>query len=209
MSFLDIFEETFSTYKRTVPKEKDVSRIKMWLGHDVTNSVSIKVGGIIENIFKKALGDAWCMDLLDATKKRGRYFIKGHEIDLCACIGNTLIVREMKTNLNLDSGKKRDMNIREKSIVDALKDLGLGDVDANGLFNPFFMGYSKPDSSFGTVYGLTWFINTFKDYSDLDDLNCEDFIQYGRSDELFNMLELWRYPKMEMQYYDYPTCLYK
>ena len=81
--------------------------------------------------------------------------------------------REIKTNTQLDAGKKRDTSNREKAITSWMDDKGW--IYDSGIFCPFFYNKGKNVSGLGWVDGLEWYIETFK-----PTWSIKDFIAMGR-----------------------------
>ena len=180
----DILETEYnhSTPKRTSP-------IAQWLGVSRTPpGMSQKLGNHLEEFFSRLMCKENAIDILDiipGTQMRGIYH-KGewHQVDILAQRGNNFITREVKTNLQLDRGKKRDTLARDKHITEALKQLQIGEVD-NGIFCPF-LANSKEVGGLGYVNGIEWFCEMFPQ----SHLTPELFSSIGKSPVIHNLLGL-------------------
>jgi len=179
--------------KKTVRKS---SKIKEWLGREVSQSTVIKLGTLLEDLFNSYLiysGKSMLHTLNDCKGKRCVQDEDGnnHQVDIYAQIDDkTYATFEMKCNLDLDRGKKRDVIRREETIFNALSKQLDDDVDIiSGIFNPFHYE-EEPKELFweGTsiyLYGLPWIIDNL----DLP-FSMEDFIELGKSEQLKECLEL-------------------
>ena len=184
MNITDIFVSILKEEMNSKTPKKS-SLIQEWLGtKSVPQSVSIRVGNYLETFFTQMMGDYNCLDKLNLV---GRNYIitvdnEDHQVDILGNVDGVLVTREMKCNLDLDRGKTRDTLHREEQIERGLEEQFGVNVDG-GVFCPFFYGDIKKDGKFGMVFGLQWFIDTFK-----CDFTVEDFIRMGKSEEVHSLL---------------------
>ena len=102
--------------------------------------------------------------------KKGRDYMithkgKNHQIDMLAIPSDwekfkRYLHREMKTNTDIDAGKKRDVMFREEQIRQWMEEKGW--VYDSGIFCPFFYDKGKNVSGLGWVDGLEWYTDIFK-----------------------------------------------
>lgn len=104
-----------------------------------------------------------------------------HQVDVLAIIDGVVVTREVKLNVEMDRGKKRDVLSREHAITKALEEQFGLPVD-NKVMCPFFINNTKV-SGLGEVEGLTEFLKTFK-----IDMTVEQFMAMGKSDELHTVI---------------------
>jgi hypothetical protein len=176
------FFEVLETYD-TKKEARQSSLIAPWLGIDRTPpGFSQRVGNYLEDLFALDMGEQNKLDLTDF--KKGRNFMithdgSNHQIDMLAMPSDWVqwkryLHREMKTNTDLDRGKKRDTLAREEAIKKWLQSKGW-EYDS-GIFCPFFYDKGKNVSGLGWVDGLEWYIETFKPswtVQDFKDLGCD------------------------------------
>ena len=180
----DILKEDFNP---SAPKKR--SPLAEWLGIERTPpGMSQKLGNHLEEFFSRLMGDENALGVLDiipGTQMPGiQHEGEWHQVDLLAQRGSNFITREMKVNLQLDRGKKRDTLARDEHIAEALSDLELGGVD-NGIFCPFLLK-SKQVGGLGWVSGLDWFCETFPQSG----LTPEAFLALGKSPAIHSLLGL-------------------
>lgn len=169
--------------RKTKPRQS--SLIKPWLGLDtVPQSLSIRIGYIIEDFFNQLIGDKNLVNDLPLVRKK-RMLIDGkgnaHQIDLLGSYKGVVYHRELKCNPDLDNGKRRDTSGRDQIIIDTLQQKYLQPVDSC-IFCPFF-DTSRVLPGLGKVEGLAEFINNF----DLD-LTVEEFKKLGRNEQIHRAL---------------------
>ena len=158
---------------------KKSSLIKEWLGKDVSQSLSIRMGLYLEKFFNELIGDNNLLPLFPQGMME--YNGELHQIDILCRVNDTIYTREIKCNLDLDRGKKRDVVRREELISQGLMSLFEEDVDSC-LFNPFIDDTIEV-SGLGKVEGLRDFISNLQ-----LPLTVEEFKQIGLSDELHSVL---------------------
>lgn len=181
--------------EQQVKTARKSSKIKEWLGREISQSGVIKLGNILENLFnsylihnKKSMLHTLqkCASGHCITDKEGNT----HQVDIYALLDDgTYVTLEMKCNLDLDRGKKRDVMNRERAIFNTLSD-ALGDVDIiSGIFNPFF--YEEQPKRLNWegenvyLYGLPWLIENLE-----LPFSVEDFQELGKSTNLKECLDL-------------------
>ena len=181
-----ILKEKFFSVLETYDTKKEVrksSLIAPWLGIERTPSgLSQRVGNYLEDLFAVDQGDQNKLAMTD--HKMGRNFMithkgKNHQIDMLAIPSDweefkKVLHREMKTNTDLDNGKKRDTLAREEAICEWMEERGW--VYDSGIFCPFFYDKGRNVSGLGWVDGLEWYTELFKtDWSvqDFKDLGCD------------------------------------
>lgn len=180
--------ETYDTKKEA----KKSSLIAPWLGIERTPpGLSQRVGNYLEDLFALDQGDQNKLSMTDY--KTGRNFMithkgQNHQIDMLAIpsdweVSKKFLHREMKTNSDLDRGKKRDTLLREEAICEWMKEKGW--TYDSGIFCPFFYGKGKNVSGLGWVDGLEWYIEIFK-----PDWTVQDFKDLGRDSEVHRALGL-------------------
>jgi hypothetical protein len=153
--FIDIINAT------TQSKARKSSRIKEWLGVDsVSQSVLIKLGNQLENYFNALIGSNSLKSKLPKKgKNTGVYWNdEFHQVDLIACVDGVIKVRELKTNPDLDRGKRRDTVNKEQCISQGLSTLFNEPIHSR-IVCPFIE--SKYISGLGEVEGLGDFISEF------------------------------------------------
>ena len=175
------FIEAVSSYDVDKPSRKS-SLIAPWLGVERTPSgMSQRIGNYLEDFFALDMGTQNKLPLTDY--KRGKNYMitydgSNHQVDMLAkpsvCEPGKYIHREIKTNTDLDAGKKRDTSNREKAITSWMDDKGW--TYDSGIFCPFFYNKGKNVSGLGWVDGLEWYIEIFK-----PTWNIKDFIAMGRN----------------------------
>jgi hypothetical protein len=164
--------------RKSEGKPKLSSRIKQWLGRDIPQSLSIRIGNYIEAFFAELTKTYSILDELEVRNgQRGIvYDNQFHQVDLLLRINNVIYHREIKCNLDLDRGKKRDVIYRETCIVSALEQKYQLPVDSC-VFSPFI------DTSQDVSEGLTEFIDNFNVAMTLD-----EFKQLGRNEQIHRAL---------------------
>ena len=167
---------------------KQASPLARWLGINRTPpGMSQKLGNHLEDFFSALMGEENFLprlDLIPSTAMRGvQHEGEWHQVDLLALRAGNFITREMKVNLQLDRGKKRDTVARDKCITAALEATG-ATVDG-GIFCPFLL-QSKEVGGLGWVSGLDWFCATFPQSG----ITPADFIALGRSPVIHQLLGL-------------------
>ena len=170
---------------RPKTKERTSSLIKPWLGVDnITQSLCVRMGYIIEDFFNSLVSDYCILHDLDLYRKQ-RTIIDSqgerHQIDLLTRKNEIIQVRELKSNTDLDNGKKRDTFNREDHIVRALQQRYLQPIESIN-FCPFFET-SRVMSGLGKVEGLTEFTQTFG-----IDFSFEEFQALGRNEQIHRLL---------------------
>lgn len=189
MTIVEDFIHVASTYDLKKPP-KQSSLIKPWLGKtSIPQSVSIKVGNILEDFFAYSMGTQNKLSLTDY--KTGRNYMitydgEDHQIDMLAMPSDwekfkKYLHREMKLNTDLDRGKKRDTLAREEAICAWMQSQGW-EYDS-GIFCPFFYNKGKKVAGLGWVDGIDWYIETFE-----PSWTKEDFIAMGKSPEIHSVL---------------------
>lgn len=105
-----------------------------------------------------------------------------HQIDHFIRTDAGLHMRELKCNLDLDRGKKRDVRTREEVIVNALRKKFPNECIDACVFCPFLIT-SREVSGLGKVEGLVEFINSFG-----LSLTTDEFISLGRDEQILREL---------------------
>jgi hypothetical protein len=185
------FQAVLETYD-TKKEARQSSLIAPWLGIERTpTGFSQRFGNYIEDLFALDMGDQNKLSLTDF--KKGRNFMikhngSEHQIDMLAIPSDweewkKYLHREIKTNTDLDRGKKRDTLMREEAIKEWMESKGW-EYDS-GIFCPFFYDKGKFVSGLGWVDGLQWYIDIFK-----PNWTVQDFIDLGRDPEVHRALGL-------------------
>ena len=182
--------ETYNTKKEA----RQSSLIAPWLGIKRTPAgFSQRVGNYLEDLLALDLGEKNKLILTDY--KRGRNSMithngSNHQIDLLAIPSNwevykinLIIHREIKSNIEVDAGKKRDILFREEQIKQWLESKGF--EYNSGIFCPFFYDKGKKVSGLGWVDGMEWYVETFK-----PGWNVQDFKDLGRDPDVHRALGL-------------------
>ena len=182
-------EEIFAQIliNKPIRKPKKSSLIKEWLGtKDVPHYLSIRLGNYLELLFNTILGPSNILNDLSIVRKQSvlRYNSEEHQVDILARINNTIYHRELKTNTDLDRGKKRDTRRREKAIYAALVEKYPDCQIDSCVFCPF-IDTSRQISGLGKVEGLADFITTFN-----LDITIEEFKALGKLEKIHNLLLL-------------------
>ena len=182
-TLVDILKESFNS---ATPKK--ASPLAQWLGIERTPpGMSQKLGNHLEEFFSRLMGDENALDTLEiipGTQMPGIcHDGEWHQVDLLARRGDKFITREMKVNLQLDRGKKRDTVNRDECIAEALGNR-LPGVD-NGIFCPF-LEKSKNVGGLGWVSGIDWFCEAFPQSG----LTPEAFLAMGKSKAVHKALGL-------------------
>lgn len=157
-------------------KARKSSLLKEWLGRDISQSQSIRFGNYLEQFFNALIPDS----LIGDDEYRVTYNGEQHQVDILAIIDGVVYTREMKLNVDMDRGKKRDVLSREHAITKALEEQ-FGLPVNNKVMCPFFINNTKV-SGLGEVEGLTEFLKTFK-----IDITVEEFINMGKCNELHRL----------------------
>lgn len=185
------FQAVLATYD-TKKEARQSSLIAPWLGIERTpTGFSQRFGNYIEDLFALDMGDQNKLSLTDF--KKGRNFMikhngSEHQIDMLAIPSDweewkKYVHREIKSNTDLDRGKKRDTLKREEAIKEWMESKGW-EYDS-GIFCPFFYDKGKFVSGLGWVDGLQWYIDIFK-----PNWTVQDFIDLGRDPEVHRALGL-------------------
>lgn len=182
-------ETTFAQIIESKPykKAKSSSLIQPWLGvTELSQSLSIKIGNYLEELFNCLLGD---LNIISQLPQKGKQYIctyegEDHQVDLLARVNNVIYHRELKCNTDLDRGKKRDVRRREESIFNALHELYPKWTISSCVFCPF-LDTSQEISGLGRVEGLADFIDTFS-----LNFTVEDFKALGKSEQIHKLLLL-------------------
>ena len=180
-SLKENFSTVLSTYDLKKPARQS-SLIAPWLGIKRTPSgLSQRVGNYLEDLFALDMGVQ--NKLSETDFKEGRYHMitqngEDQQVDMLAMPSDwkkflKYLHREMKTNTDLDRGKKRDTLRREQAICAWMDSKGW--VYDSGIFCPFFYNKGKNVSGLGWVDGLQWYIDTFK-----PSWTIQDFKDLGR-----------------------------
>jgi len=182
MGLIENFITSVATYDVNKPA-KQSSKIAPWLGIDRTPpGMSQRIGNYLEDFFALDMGNQNKLPLTDYKKKRD-YMItqdgEDHQVDMLSLPSKWIeykkyVHRELKTNTQLDRGKKRDTRNREKAITEWMNDKGW-EYDS-GVFCPFFYNKGKKVAGLGWVDGIDWYIETFQ-----PTWTKEDFIDMGRN----------------------------
>ena len=182
MTIVENFIDVVRTYDVKKPARKS-SLIAPWLGIDRTPSgMSQRIGNYLEGFFALDMGNQNKLPLTDYKKNRD-YMItqngEDHQVDMLAMPNAweewlKYVHRELKTNTDLDRGKKRDTCRREEAITSWMDEKGW-EYDS-GVFCPFFYNKGKKVAGLGWVDGIDWYIETFQ-----PTWTKEDFIAMGRN----------------------------
>ena len=183
MTKVGLLEQIIRNRRKTEKPPRLSSPIKQWLGRDIPQSLSIRIGNYIEDFFVQLTG--WYGILHELQKQGGQYVIafneEFHQVDLLLAKDEVIYHREIKCNLDLDRGKKRDVLYREDCIVEALIAKYEAPIDS-AVFCPF-LDTSREVSGLGKVEGLTEFIDNF----DVN-LTVEEFKELGRDEQIHRAL---------------------
>jgi len=183
MTIESLFVNVVTDCRKNESKPRLSSKIKQWLGVDIPQSLCIRIGNYIEKFFHKVTNTE--QDLQQLEYNEGCYGIwfnnEFHQIDFIKITPTCIYHREIKTNIDLDRGKKRDTLSREVAIVKALAEKFNRSVNSS-IFCPFLIN-SQPVSGLGNVEGLTEFIDLFA-----DQLTVNEFLQLGQSIQVHNAL---------------------
>ena len=186
MTNVSLLTAVINHKRKSEKPAKKSSLIKQWLGIDISQSLSIRIGNYLEEFFVQLVDDISILPDLQlrdgqrVIERDGEY----HQVDLLVRIDDTIYHREIKCNLDLDRGKKRDVIYREECIVAALQEKYLdSDIDIDsGVFCPF-LDTSREVSGLGKVEGLAEFIDTFN-----VDLTVDEFKELGRNEQIHRTL---------------------
>lgn len=182
--------ETYDTKKAA----RQSSLIAPWLGIKRTPAgFSQRVGNYLEDLLALDLGEKNKLILTDYKIGRNSMIThngSNHQIDLLAIPSNwevykinLIIHREIKTNIEVDAGKKRDILFREEQIKQWLESNGF--EYNSGIFCPFFYDKGKKVSGLGWVDGMEWYVETFN-----PGWTVQDFKDLGRDPEVHRALGL-------------------
>ncbi len=172
MDLQETFIQVVSTYDVN-KKPKKSSLIAPWLGIERTpRGMSQRIGFYLEDLFAADMGKKNILPLTDY--KQGRNYMityeGNHQVDMLAKPSEMVIHRELKTNTDLDNGKKRDTLRREESICSWMGEKGW--TYDSGCFCPFFYNKGRHVSGLGWVDGLEWYIETFEPSWTMDDFKA-------------------------------------
>ena len=183
MSKVNLLEHIIRERRKNESKPRLSSPIKQWLGTDIPQSLSIRIGNYIEDFFTELTSSYGILDEL--VLKNGQRLISWnnswHQVDLLLAKDEVIYHREIKCNLDLDRGKKRDVLHREQCINMALVAKYEAPIDSC-VFCPF-LDTSREISGLGRVEGLAEFIDNF----DVD-LTVEEFKELGRNEQIHRAL---------------------
>ena len=170
--------------RKSEGKPRLSSRIKQWLGRDIPQSLSIRIGNYLEYFFNELVSDYSILHELEV--RQGQRVIQfndeWHQVDLLIKHAGVIYHREIKCNLELDRGKKRDVIYRENCIVSSLQNKYPSRAIDSCVFCPF-IDTSQEVSGLGKVEGLTEFIDNFNVAMTLD-----EFKQLGREEQIHRAL---------------------
>ena len=152
------------------------------MNKDLTQSQCVRMGIYIEEFFNQILpnnireqlelhNSQWCIHWDDDW----------HQVDLLSRIDDVIYFRELKCNVTLGHGPKRDIRNRERSIIEALKDKYHLPVNS-AVFCPF-LPRSRFVAQLGMIEGLQEFIDTF----DIK-LTVDEFQQLGSDSDVQDAL---------------------
>jgi len=166
------------TAKHSIPKQS--SLIHDWLGFKCTHATSIKLGNYIETFLNQSVQcNVKCL-LPD-----GEHIVAAnqtHQIDhLMIDNDEQLWHLELKCNLTLDRGKKRDVVNREQVITDALS-TQTGSNVKSCVFCPF-IDDSKTTKGLGYIMGMKEFITKFN-----PDFTLKEFKLLGQNPAIHSVL---------------------
>ena len=168
--------------KSTKNKQKKSSLVHDWLGKHCSQSLSIRIGLIIEKFINSQLGDKNILSSID----EGKFVFNDeeHQIDhLIQTEQGYIFTLEAKLNTDLDRGKKRDIRQREERIEQGLtKEFGC--EITSRIFNPL------SDESFecpglGYVMGMEEFILKFQ-----PKFTLEEFKALGKNQQVHTALNI-------------------
>ena len=183
MSKVNLLAHIIYQRRKTESKPRLSSPIKQWLGRDIPQSLSIRIGNYIEDFFIELTCGYGILNEL--VLKNGQRLINWdnswHQVDLLLAKDEVIYHREIKCNLDLDRGKKRDVLHREDCITKALVEKYEAPIDSC-VFCPF-IDTSREVSGLGRVEGLAEFIDNF----DVD-LTVEEFKELGRNELIHEAL---------------------
>ncbi len=191
MSLKENFLSVLETYN-TKKDARQSSLIAPWLGIDRTPpGLSQRVGNYLEDLFSLDMGEQNKLHMTDFKKNRNFMIThngSNHQIDMLAMPSDWIkwkryLHREIKTNTDLDRGKKRDTVDREEAIKQWMESKGW-EYDS-GIFCPFLYGKGKKVGTLEWVDGLEWYIETFK-----PSWTVQDFKDLGRDPEVHRALGL-------------------
>ena len=122
-----------------------------------SQSLRIKTGNIIEKFFNQVIEESIIVTQLlkELDFKKNNHYIGEHQVDLLFLLDNVIYHREMKTNLDLDSGKKRDILNRQEEIAILLSNKYPNYTINSGILNPLEPSDYK-EGKLGTINGISW-----------------------------------------------------
>mgnify|MGYP003657729314 CR=1 FL=1 len=169
---------SIATKKDTIPKKS--SLIHDWLGFKCTHSTSIRLGNYIETLFNQSVQCNLKCLLPDGEHIQANN--QTHQIDhLMIDTDEQIWQLELKCNLTLDRGKKRDVVSREAVITEALSKQ-LESTIKSCVFCPFIED-SKTISSLGYIMGMKEFISRFN-----PDFTLTEFKLLGKNPAIHSVL---------------------
>ena len=179
----ELFVSIIDKCRKSETKPKLSSKIKQWLGKDIPQSLCIRIGNYLEPLFHQVTGTEDDLKQLDEFDNyRGIWYDNEfHQIDFIKITPSCIFHREIKCNLDLDRGKKRDTLNREVQIVKALQAKFMRPVNSC-IFCPF-LDKSRKISGLGIVEGLPEFLALFD-----ATMTVEEFNALGRSSQVYEAL---------------------
>ena len=176
--FIDVLKN------KPITGSKKSSLIAQWLGKSIPQSLSIRIGNYLETYFNTLIGENNLLHTLDTYRGNKGVWVDNefHQVDIFACIDGQLIARELKTNLDLDRGKKRDVLKREEAVKRGLSERYNEPVDTR-IFSPFIE--TSEVNGLGIVEGLAEFIDNFN-----LDITVDEFTLIGKNHQVHQLLNI-------------------
>ena len=150
-----------------------------------SQSLSIKTGNVIEKFFNQVIEESTVVTQLlkELDFKKNNYYIGEHQIDLLFMLDNIIYHREIKTNLELDNGKKRDIINREKEIITLLSNKYPSYTVNSGILNPLLASDHK-EAKLGTINSVSWICNIIQ-----APFTPEEFLLLGKHIKIQTLLK--------------------
>jgi len=183
--YVDLYFSILSTSLDNEKRNSSLINSFYDISSNSSQSLSIKTGNVIEKFFNQVIEESTIVTQLlkELNFKKNNYYIGEHQVDLLFLLDNVVYHREIKTNLDLDNGKKRDIINREKEIVILLSNKYPNYTINSGILNPLLVSDHK-EGKLGTINGINWICDIIQ-----APFTSEEFLLLGRHSKIQTILK--------------------